>query len=439
MPYNEPYFYDRNTGWSGWWGGVLNAIMGRSGGKFSTSQTRYQPINLKQFLIDCNPNSLMTVAMSVPHLNTILSRGAEIFSLMDIKHVDKNGDEIENSDVIKLLKKPNPLQNLEQYLYQYYILNGIYNKTFQRKLKGLSYDRLPSALWLLPSGAMKINATGKVYDQVNIKDIIENYELVNAGQRQVYTTDDIIYMAEGVGISILNPVSRVEALQIPLSNIVATLKSRNIIISERGMIGFIKNRQPGGADPQPPDKDEMQRLRNEYQNEYHLDSRGGHIGVTSLDAEWVPMTMNVQEMGFLEGIEADFGALCDAYGHGRDMYSSTKGATFENMLQAQKTTINNAMQPAADKLMRTLTAELIDPSTGEQLIACYDHLPCMKEDELKEAQAEKTEIEGYSILYRDGIINGDQYALLAEVEFNGDGQVKGNNISINAGQQQASQ
>ena len=436
MPNNFDVFYNRDQfGLGGYFGGILSAVLGRSGGKFSHSHNRYQPINLRQFLIDCNPNSLTTVAMSVPHLNTILSRGAELFSLMEIKHVNKDGEEIKDSKVLKFLKKPNPLQTIEQYLYQYYVLNGIYNKTFQYKLKGLSYEKIPAALWLLPSGAMKINATGKVYRQADIKEIITNFELVGSETQELFENDQVIYMAEGVGASILNPVSRVEALQIPLSNIVASLKSRNIIITERGMIGFIKTKSPGGTDPQPPNADEVKRLRKEYQDEYNLDSKGGHIGVTSLDAEWIPMTFNVQELGLLEGVEADFSALCDAYGHDRDIYASTKGATFENKNQGLKSTINNGLQPVADKLLSTLTAELIDENTGERLEACYDHLPVMKEDELKEAQAEKTEIEGLSILYRDGIISKEQYALEADVEPDGDGLVKGNNFSINAGKQ----
>jgi hypothetical protein len=436
MPNNFDVFYNRDQiGIGGYFGGILSAVLGRSGGKFSASHNRYQPINLKQFLIDCNPNSLMTVAMSVPHLNTIISRGAELFSLMEIKHVDKDGNEIENSKVIKFLNNPNPLQTIEQYLYQYYVLNAIYNKTFQYKLNGLSYEKLPSALWLLPSGAMRVNATGKIYRQSDIKEIISNYEMVGTETKEVFETDQVIYMAEGIGASILNPISRVEALQIPLSNIVAALKSRNIIITERGMIGFIKTKSPGGNDPQPPNSDEVKRLRKEYQEEYSLDSRGGHIGVTALDAEWIPMTFNVQELGLLEGVEADFSALCDAYGHDRDIYSSTKGATFENKNQGLKSTINNGLQPVADKLMRVLTSQLLDENTGERLEACYEHLPVMKEDELKEAQAEKVEVEMLSILYKDGVISKEQYALLAEVDPDGDGIVKGNNISFNAPKQ----
>lgn len=438
MPNNFDIFYDRSGSGSyvgGIWnafGSVLSAIAGRAGGKFSSSYNRYQPINLKQFLVDCSPNQLLKVAEIVPHLNTIISRGAELFSLMEVKHVDKDGNEIENSPVLRFLRKPNPLQNLEQYLYQYYVLNGVYNKTFQHKIKGLSYEKVPVAMWLLPSGSMKVNATGKIYRQTNIKEIISSYEMVGTEQQEIFETENIIYMAEGVGVSILNPVSRVEALQIPLSNIIASLKSNNIIITERGMIGFIKNKSAGGNDHQPPNAEEIKRLRTEYQNEYSLDSRGGHIGVTSLDAEWVPMTFNVAELGLNETIELSFATLCDAYGHDRDIYASTKGATFENKLQGLKSTINNGLQPVADKLMRTLTAELLDESTGEQLIACYDHLPIMKEDELKEAQAEKTETERLSILYRDGVIGPEQYAQEAEVVFDGDGKVKGNNVSINA-------
>lgn len=437
MANNFDVFYDRSqSGFAGFFGSIRNAILGKPGGKFSQSHIRFQKFNPKEFLVDCGDNELVKVAMQVPHLNTILSRGAELFSLMEIKHVNREGEEIKDSKILKFLKKPNPLQTIEQYLYQYYILNGIYNKTFQFKLKSLSYEKIPQALWLLPSGSMKVNTTGKIYRQWDVKDIITNYELVDSEKKEIFETDQVIYMCEGVGVSILNPVSRVAALQIPLSNIIAALKSLNIIWTEKGQIGFIKVKSPTGTDPQPPDKDEVKRMRLEYQNEYGLDSKGGHVSMTSLDAEWVPMTFDVAELGFHEGIEASFTTLCDAYGHDRDIYGSVKGATFENKNQGLKSTINNGMQPVADKLLRTLTRELLDESTGEQLIASYEHLPVMKEDELKAAQAMKTEIEGLSVLFRDGVISKEQYAEKAEVDPDGDGLVKGNNISISSGQQQ---
>ena len=401
----------------GYFGSVLNAVLGRGGGKFRRSNY-FQPINQKLILIDTSPGSLMNVAMQVPHLNTVISTGAELFSLMEIKHFDKNKEEIpfEKSNVLKFLKQPNPLQSREQYLYDFYVLNAVYNKTFQYKIQALSFEKVPKAMWLLPSGWMKINATGKIYRQTDINEIIESFEM--QGQQGLFEVDKVIYMTEGLGNNPLNPISRIESLQIPLSNIIASLKSRNIIVSERGMIGFLTpDGGSGNSDGQLPyDEKEHKRIREEYQNQYDLDARG-HVGFPKIPMKWVPMTFDIHQLGLIEGLEDDFSAVIAAFRHDRDMYPSVKGATFENKAAGMRSTIQNALQPLADKLMEQLAKHLIDEGSGEYLVASYEYLPCMQEDQLKLSQANQVEGLRLSKLYADGVITIEQYAQLAGVDY----------------------
>lgn len=406
----------------GFWDRIRWAIMGNGRGKFGSSQQRYFPVDPKIILIDTSPGSLMTVAMEVPHLNTVISTGAELFSLMEIKHLNKAGEEIpiEKSKVLQFLKEPNPLQTLEQYLYQFYVLNSVYNKTFQHKIVAPFNNNLPSALWLLPSGWMKINTTGKIYRQTRIEDIILNYQMLN--DPVPYDVANVIYMSEGIGNSILNPISRIEALQIPLSNIVASLKSRNIIVSERGMIGFMTPDAPSkDSDGQLPfDADEHARIRKEYQQQYSLDGQGGHVGFPKVSMKWVPMTFDIKQLGLLEGVEDDFAALCAAFRHDRDIYPSVKGATYENKNAGMKATIQNGLQPLADKLMMQLTKHLLDASTGETLQASYDYLPIMKEDERLEAQGKLYLTQACGNALNSGVISRDQYAQICGFEMDGD-------------------
>lgn len=406
------------------WGRIRSAILGNNRGKFTRPFLSYSPVNQKAILIDVDPGSLMDVAMSVPHLNTVISTGAELFSLMEIKHVDKNGKEIENSPVIEFLRQPNPLQILEQYLYEFYVLNGVYNKTFHHKLQGLSYplQTIPDALWLLPSGWMKINTTGNLYRQSTLEGIIENYELIANQQKDVYDVDRVIYMAEGIGQSPLNPVSRIEALQIPLSNIVASLKSNNIIITERGMIGFISSdASSNDGDGQLPfDSKESERMRKEYMKQYSLDGRGGHVGFTHAKVKWTPMTFDVAQLGLSITLEESFASICAAYRHDRDIYPSTKGATYENKQQGLKSTITNGLQPLADKLMRQFSKNFLKPGSGEKLIADYSHLPAMKEDERLAAQGRLYQAQANSLMLSDGVISHESYAEDMEIEMTGD-------------------
>lgn len=408
----------------GIWGWVRRNILGTGRGKFRSNPQNYFPVSQKVVLVDVSPGSLMTVAAEIPHLNTVISTGAEIFSMMQIKHVKSDGTEIENSPVVKFLRQPNPVQSMEQYLYQFYVLNCVYGKTFQYMVKGLSYEKVPNAMWLLPSGWMKINTTGKIYRQSSINDIIQDFELLGEGIADKYDVENTIYMPEGIGNNILNPISRIEALQIPLSNIQATLKSRNTIITERGMIGFIASDSTSADNDGalPLDEKESRRMRAEYQKQYSLDGVGGHVAFTHTNIKWVPMTFDVKQLQLSEGLEDDFSAIVAAFRHDRDLYPSVKGATFENKSAGLKSTIQNGIQPLANKLMSQLSNRLLPE--GEQLVASYTHLPSMKEDERTAAQGKQYMVMACSQALKDGVISHDQYAEICEFDMDGDGVIK---------------
>lgn len=401
-----------------YFGGIGRAILGRGTGKFNLgSQQYYNRIDQKEILVDCSFNQLISVAQNVPHLNTVISKGAEMFSNMEIKHKDKKGEEIENSEVLALLSKPNPLQSLEGFLYDYYINNAIYSAAYGYKNYAGGSSKLPRVLWWLPSGLMKINTTGKVYRQFDIDGIIKNYEM--EGDKTPFETKEIINIREGVSQNPLTPYSRIEALQIPLSNIVAALKSNNIILTERGMIGFISRDTGNTNDGMPINQKEKEQFQKQYKNEYDLDGNSGHVGIFSNSLKWVPMTFDVDQLKLYEGLEDSFAQICGAYGIDRDIFPSTKGATFENKSQGLKTTIQNTMQPLGTKLCNVLADHLGVTAKGETLECCFEHMPIMKDDEVKEYTALKLKAEYLSILLKDGVISHDQYALLAEVEMDG--------------------
>lgn len=403
-------------------GNLGSAILGKSGRfNFYNSFTK---IDEKTILEDCSYNNLIMVAQNVPHLNVVISRGAEMFSEMDIKHLDKKGKEVENSEVLKLLNKPNPLQSLEGFLYDYYIQNAVYSSAYGYKNKPGQSSKLPKVLWWLPSGLMTINATGKIYRQYDISGIIKNYEM--EGDPQPFSPEEIIHIVEGVGQNPLKRTSRIHALQIPLSNIMAALKSNNVILSERGMIGFISREGADVNSGMPVNKEEKDKFQKQYRNDYSLDSTSGHVGIFSSALKWVPMTFDVGQLKLYEGLEDSFGQICGAYGIDRDIFPSIKGATNENKEMGLKATIQNTMQPLGTKLCNVLADHLGVTEKGETLECCFDHMPIMKEDELKEYQAKKAQAEYLSTLLKDGVINHETYATLAGVELTGDKTIKYN-------------
>ncbi len=202
----------------------------------------------------------------------------------------------------------------------------------------------------------------------------------------------------------------------------AALKTNNVILTERGLIGFIsgddKSTTGMGVEMTPEERSKFER---QYQSDRSLDSANSHVLLTGASMKWVPMTFDVKQLMLYEGLEDSFGQICGAYGIDRDIFPSTKGATNENKEMGLKATIQNTMQPLGTKLMNVIAENLGVTDQGEKLRMKWDHMPVMKEDELAAEQAFYEKVNGLSILKRDGIISAKQYAELASVKMDGTG------------------
>lgn len=395
-------------------GGIERMILG-TGSKFRPGPLNWRRIGDKESIIDWNYGSLLRVAQEVPHLNVVISQGADMFSNMEIKHFNKAGEEIEDSPVLKLLNNPNPLQSGGDYQYEYYCNHAVYRINFiynNFALPGLS--ELPAVLWTLPPGEMKVKMTGKLYRQHTIDQIIENYTLT--GDSTPFTPAEIIMVAEGMKSNGIIPASRIESLLLPLSNIMAALKSNNIIIKERGLIGMISAdasaRDEDGA--KPFDEKERQRAENDYQKKYSLDSPRGHVTFTSANIKWVPMTFDVSQLMLFEGLEDSFASICASLRIDRDVFPSVKGATFENKKQGTIITYQNTMLPLAQKFCDAHAQKWGLDKKSERLVASYDHLPIMQEDAQKKAAARKSAADTVAVLIDKNAINPKQGAAIIQ-------------------------
>ena len=403
-----------------YFGNIGRAILGRSN-KFIYNKEQFTRLNQKVILIDCSYGELISVAQNVPHLNTVITKGAEMFSNMELKHLDKDGNKIENSEIIKLLNKPNPLQSLEGFLYELYVYNAVYANNFIYKNYGSRLSDLPSLLWCLPPSEIKINLTGKIYRQIRIEDIIKNYVLY--GDDTPFTSTEIIHIADGISSNAINAKSKIESLQIPLSNIIAALKSTNIILTERGLIGFISNEgNKDGDGALPMDEKERKRIEDQYQSDRSLDSKRSHVLISTANLKWIPMTFDMGQLKLYEGLEDAFANICAAYGIDRDIFPSTKGATNENKKQGLITTYQNTIQPLANKVVNVFAEQFKITERGERLVADYSWLPVMQEDKVKEQATEKTKAEMLSILVDKGIISREAFAEMMGVELSGSPQ-----------------
>lgn len=398
----------------GLFGGIDKAVLGRNG-RWNFMRN-FNRINTQVILMDVSWGGLLNTALNVPQLNICITTFAGMFSNANIKHVDKNGDEIKNSPVMALLNKPNPMQNLRSFLYDFAISNCIYSTNFGYKNYGFSAAYrgattsmvLPKIMWWLPPGYMKINRQGDAekltvlpYRKTDINQIVYNYKLTL--DPIPYEPDEIILITEGLSSSGITGSSRIESLQIPLSNAMAAMKSANVTYTDMGLRGVMSSDNAKDIDGfTPGDAEEMKRMESQFKSDYSLDNPGGHVSFTKSNVKWNPMVFDMQQLQIAEGLEDAFSLICATFGLHRTCFPlshvSPRGIQANTEIDAGlRWTYQNTLIPLAVKLCDALANDFKLEERGEKLVPDYDWLSCMKEDQLAEAQAQQAQATAFQI------------------------------------------
>lgn len=372
----------------------------------------------------------MLVYLSSPHLRLVIERKADMFKNAKFKVNDAKGKEVLNHPILQLLNKPNPLQGKSDFLFQWSTFIDIYSNALIYKLKPISFSGGAKVLWNLPMGDVKITPTGKLFQQTKIEDIIEKYTLFFGQQNTQpvdYFPEDVIHATQGASNMYFVGESRILTLKIPISNIDGSMKTRNCIIHDRGALGILSSESKDNAGAIPLGEGERKRIETQMKSNYGIGDDQMQTLITNASLKYTPMTYPTKDLMLFEEVEEDFQTICGEYGMSRDLFPSTKGATFENQEQALKSTYQNTIQPQANMFCDLMMNDddiklLLKP--GELLVADYSWLPCMKEDELKFAQAEFQKAQSISLMYHDNIIDAKRYAeLMGEEKVSGTGEV----------------
>jgi len=365
-----------------------------------------------------NKDDLLTPINDCPHLGLAIAKKCEMFANGEWKCVSVDDDEKEfpDDEGLKLLNKPNPLQSREDFLWQYMFYREGFANNFIYAPRGSVLVK-PKTLWHLPSERMKIKLTGKMFDQYELDGIVKYFKLCYGGYEKQYDVKDVIYHATNWSFQDGMGRSKIPGLNYPISNIMASLKTRNIISVKKGMIGILSNEAKDAVGNIPMSDPDRERIEKQFDNDRGLYGGREKIIISQSAVRWNPTSFPVRDLMLHEGDEMDFQTICDSIGIDRRVFSGTKDATYENKKQATIGTYQNDIQPIADSFAGMITAKIADP--GRKYILDYSWLPIMGEDELQEAQEEKLETERLSIMLRDGVISHETYAELADVPMTG--------------------
>tara|TARA_R110000751_G_scaffold186547_1_gene292924 strand:- start:432 stop:1286 length:855 start_codon:yes stop_codon:yes gene_type:complete len=234
----------------------------------------------------------------------------------------------------------------------------------------------------LPAKNIEIMLSGRKLKQMDKENLIEYFKFTyDTGASERIDWEDAVYLTSPDGMNIVKPVSRIDSLKFPLSNIQAQYKKRNVLLENIGAIGILSAQQTdlGGAIPMTPEE------RQKIQKDWYRRQKDELI-ISEANVNWQPMSFPTKDLMLFEELTADKLALIDAFGLNYNLFSKTEGTTFTNVRDSVRMVYTDTIIPETQKYYNSIISQFGLEKEGYYLKACFEHLPILQEDEKEKAE-----------------------------------------------------
>jgi HK97 family phage portal protein len=342
-------------------------------------------------------NDLWKLFIEIPELRAVIDKRASMMSSNKPLLVDKDGKEVTNHWFNDLLNKPNGTQSWSDFVYSISVQDAIYSNTFVYAPK--RSFKIVNLMIPLPSNKIQINLSGRTLKQMDSEGLIDKFVFrYDNKSTEDIAVEDMIYLMTNDGMNIVKPVSRLESLKFVLSNLKAQYKKRNVLLENIGAIGILtaQNNDIGGAIPMTPED------KKQIQKDWFRRSKDELI-ITESNVKWQPMSYPTKDLMLFEELNADKIALIDAFGLSMNLFSSEKGTTFTNVRDSIRMCYQDTIIPETQQMYDSMMNQLGLDKEGLRLIALFDHLPVLAEDDLALSRSMKARAEALEKLQAMGI------------------------------------
>lgn len=332
-------------------------------------------------------NDWWKLYLEIPELRMVIDRRASMMSSNKPCLVDADGNEVTNHWFNDVLNKPNPVQSWSDLVYSLSVQDALYSNSFIYAPKR-SFD-IRNLFVPLPSNKIQINLSGKKLKQMEQEGLIDSFVFqYDDKNTEKIEFSDLIYLMTNDGMNIVKPVSRMESLKFPLSNIKASYHKRNVLLENIGAIGILstQNNDVGGAIPMTPEE------KKQIQRDWFRRQKDELI-ITESQVDWKPMSFPTKDLMLFEELTADKIAIIDTFGMSLNIFSTEKGATFTNVRDSIRMTYQDTIIPETQQMYDAIGQQIGLNDEGLKLIAEFDHLPVMQDDEVAIATTMKLKSE----------------------------------------------
>ena len=335
--------------------------------------------------------------IEIPELRAVIDKRAQMMSSNEPCLYDASGNKVEKHWLLDLIDKPNAIQSWADVVYSMSVQDGLYNNAFAyapARMGGIRNLIVP-----LPADKVKMHLSGKKLKQMDAEDMVDKFTFVyDTGDKEAIEWVDMLYVTTDDGMNIIKPVSRVETLRFPLSNIRAQYHKRNVLLENIGAIGILssENSDMAGAIPMTPE--EKQQVQRDW-----FKRQKDELIITEAKVKWTPMSYPTKDLMLFEELTADKLALFDAYGLNANIFSSVEGTTFSNVRDSIRMIYTDTIIPETQSLYDSMMSQWGLHEQGYYLKAEFDHLPIMQDDEVQAANTMKIKAETLEKLRNLGV------------------------------------
>lgn len=358
-------------------------------------------------------SSSLTAYTRCPPVNAIINRKAQAFINGKTFILNKKGKEATSEDaekILKLLRRPNPIQNQMQFEAQGYIYEQLfgYNIVLSIKPVGFKENIDATSLWNIPPTMIDIEETNKLFYQTDTRGIIKEIVLTYKGQRTVLNVSDLFIFKDITPSmnSLVLPESRICALELPINNIIGAYESRNVLINNRGPLGILTQEVGNGNFVAlPMTKTDKEELQQELRR-YGLKRRQVQYIVTNAALKWQSMGVPTKDLMLFEEVQAGTMAICDGFGYPYPLISSerTNNLGGSSTDPNKKLLYQDTIIPEAESIYQQWNEFFKTETLKIRIEKDYTHVAVLQEDKVQAATARLTFDQALEVEFRNGLI-----------------------------------
>lgn len=329
-----------------------------------------------------------------PALLKVITLQCDLFSLGKIFVYDKDGKDVKDDPIVKLLNNPNPLQSRSQFLWDFMFWNMLGNAYCYVDSNVVTNES--NKLYFLENSKMvwppnferekdKLIFSNKFEKEIG--DTIITYRYIDGTSIQIPLSKIIINtdLTNGAG-NWYKGNSRIDALYKIISNSEVALDAENINLFFSG-----KFLVAGTSDPKDPTKlamTEPEKLSIEQQMK---GKKNVHAVKSMLDIK--RFVEDLKALDLPAQYLSQYFLIGNMYNIPRDVLEAYASSTYENQEKARASHVSYTLQPKGNDFLEALAKRFGYNIEGKKVCIDWSHLPFMQVFEKDKAitQYQKTQ------------------------------------------------